>query len=642
MGFWKYVFFILFFFGLLKGSSQTIPDEFKSTVDILIKTAPKTFLEIDALLKPNRRDTVLMRYVTRMASDKGYLDGQIYALNQLGTKYRNTSQYSKAVALHQEALDIADSINHLEFRVSSLNNLGVVYRRISSIRTAMDYNQKALELAETVENPSEGIKRSINVSLNCIGNLYQTLKQYDLAIVHFEKALKLEVALDNELGQAVNYQNIGECQEEQGYLVKALKNYQTSLSFNEGLDNNMGRVICKTSIAQIYIKQGKPKDAINLLEPNLVLAKTLGDGFLTSPAHINLGWAQFLTGQNRGAEENMVQGLQIAEKYNLRELSSRGSHLLSQFYAKIGDYKKALSYNIKAEHLDQEIFKESTVRYVNDVIFRYDSEKKSNEIEVLAKENEIVKLKLRKNNTSLLVGGFALILLAGIFYILYRQYQLKNDKKLLTLEQTMLRSQMNPHFLFNSLNSIKLYIINNEKKNAVHYLNKFSKLVRKILEASSLKEIPLAEELETVELYMNIENIRFSNEINFNTTIGEGIDVHTIKIPSLILQPFLENALWHGLSSKEGEKRINLNISKGKNNFINISISDNGVGRAAAEVIKESKILKRKSVGIAITKERLANFSKDYQNSFDFTIIDLYDEKENATGTKVVLHIPTI
>ncbi len=642
MSFWKHGFFILLFFVLMKGSSQTIPDEFKRTVDSLIKTAPKTFTGIHDNLGPNRNDTVLMRYFGDVSAKHGYLAGQAYALNELGRKYRNTSQYIKAVALHLQAFDIADKANNLEFKVSTLNNLGVVYRRISSIRTAMDYNQKALKLAETVENPPVGIKESINVSLNCIGNLYQTLKQYELAIEHFEKSLKLEAELDNELGQAVNYQNIGECQEAQGHLDKALKNYQISLAFNEGIDNNMGRVICKTSIAQIYIKQGKPKDALNLLEPSLLLAKTLGDGFLTSPAYINLGWAQLLTGQKKRAEENMLQGLQIAEKYNLRELTARGSHLLSQLFEKTGNFKQALAYTIKAGQLDEEILNESTVRYVNDVIFRYDSEKKSNKIEVLAKENEIVKLKLRKNNTSLLIGGFALALLAGIFYILYRQYQLKNDKKLLTLEQTMLRSQMNPHFLFNSLNSIKLYIINNEKKNAVHYLNKFSKLVRKILEASSLKEIPLAEELETVELYMNIENIRFSNEINFNISIDEGIDVHTIKIPSLILQPFLENALWHGLSSKEGKKNIDLDVSKGKNNFINISISDNGVGRAAAEIIKENKILKRKSVGIAITKERLANFSRDYQNTFDFTIIDLYDEKENATGTKVVLHIPTI
>ena len=115
-----------------------------------------------------------------------------------------------------------------------------------------------------------------------------------------------------------------------------------------------------------------------------------------------------------------------------------------------------------------------------------------------------------------------------------------------------------------------------------------------------------------------------------------------MRILIYILQPFLENALWHGLSSKEGKKNIDLHVSKGNNNFIDISITDNGVGRDAAEVIKQSKVLKRKSVGIEITKERLANFARDYQNTFDVTIIDLYDDDKNAIGTKVVLHLPTI
>jgi sensor histidine kinase YesM len=251
-------------------------------------------------------------------------------------------------------------------------------------------------------------------------------------------------------------------------------------------------------------------------------------------------------------------------------------------------------------------------------------------------------LKLRRNQNTLLIGALFLALFTLMLYILYRQAQLKSDKKVLTLEQTMLRSQMNPHFLFNSLNSIKLYIINNEKKNAVHYLNKFSKLVRKILEASSLKEIPLAEELETVELYMNIENIRFSNEIQFKIIVDEGIDPHIVKIPSLILQPFLENALWHGLSSKDGDKSILLQVSRKKNGYIDISITDNGVGREVAEKLKESKILKRKSVGINITKERLENFAKDYQNTFKLEIVDLFNTLGAASGTKVILHIPTI
>ena len=124
--------------------------------------------------------------------------------------------------------------------------------------------------------------------------------------------------------------------------------------------------------------------------------------------------------------------------------------------------------------------------------------------------------------------------------------------------------------------------------------------------------------------------------------MNESLDIHSIKIPSLILQPFLENALWHGLSSKEGEKNITLDVNPGEEGFINISISDDGVGRDAAEKIKEGKVLKRKSIGIDITKERLANFSKDYQNSFHVEIIDIYNDVNVPAGTKITLYIPTI
>jgi len=212
----------------------------------------------------------------------------------------------------------------------------------------------------------------------------------------------------------------------------------------------------------------------------------------------------------------------------------------------------------------------------------------------------------------------------------------------MSLEQNMLRSQMNPHFLFNSLNSIKLYIINNDKKNAVHYLNKFSKLVRRILDGSSLKETSLAEELETAELYLNIENIRFPEGIDYAIAIQDDIDPERIKIPSLVLQPFLENAIWHGLSTKQGEKKLRLDVLRKDDNHMLIRIVDNGVGRSASEKIRESRVLKRKSVGIDNTKERLANFAKGFQNGFDVEIIDLYDNQGSARGTKVVLEIPTV
>ena len=622
--------------------AQSVTESFKTLTDSLIKSAPPSYTDIHKVLRQYRSDTLSIRFFSQKSKENEYAAGQTYALSELGRTYRNISNYSKSIQLHQEALAIAIKADNLEFRISSLNYLGVAYRRMSSIRKAMDYNQQALELAESVQNPSRGIKRSRNVSLNSIGNLYITLKQYELAIPYFERSMKLEAELNNPLGLAINHQNIGKCQEGIGNLDKALESYRTSLSYNETIDNNMGRVICKNSIAHIYIKKERYKEALILIKGTLPIAMELSDGYLKARLYKNLGWAQLLTNNLEDAEQNLLEGNRVAHKFNLRNESAQSGHLLSDLYEEKNDFKTALYYKKQAIELDEEILNEGTVRYVNDILFRYDYEKKGNEIAVLAKQNEIAQLKLKKNRTLLLIGLLSLILLSGILYILYRQYQLSNEKKILTLEQTMLRSQMNPHFLFNSLNSIKLYIINNEKKNAVHYLNKFSKLVRKILEASSQREIPLAEELETVELYMNIENIRFSNEINFKTNVSESLDIHTVKIPSLILQPFLENALWHGLSSKEGEKNITLDVNPGEEGFINISISDNGVGRDVAEKIKEGKVLKRKSIGIEITKERLANFSKDYQNSFHVEIIDIYDDLNVPAGTKIILYIPTI
>ncbi|WP_047246726.1 tetratricopeptide repeat protein [Maribacter thermophilus] len=633
----------IFSFFLFQSSySQEVTKSFKQSVDSLIHVAPITYSEIDKVLRQFRKDTTLMKYVVKRSETKHYPEGQIYALNHMGRVYRDISQFTKALKLFQEALYIATEADNIEFRVYSLNMISVVFRRTDAIKSALDYSQEALELAETVKNPSNGLKRSINVSLNSIGNIYQLLEQYDLAIEKFKQSMKLEKELNNMLGLAINYQNIGECYEAQGQLGPALENFKKSLEYNEKINSEKGKIICQYSIAHVYVHQKKTDEALELLKSALERSKALGDQDIISTILINLGWAYLNIGDYTLAETYLTEGLSVATKYNFPSEIAEANKFLSELWMKKDDYKKAMVFYKESKKYEDQVTNNLNLRYVNDMIIRYEAEKRTNQLETLAKENEDVRIRLRKNKTMLLVVGIGLALLTGILYILYRQYQLNNEKKLLTLEQTMLRSQMNPHFLFNSLNSIKLYIINNEKKNAVHYLNKFSKLVRKILEASSQREISLAEELETVELYMNIENIRFSNEINFKVNIHDDIDVHVVKIPSLILQPFLENALWHGLSSKEGEKNVTLDINKGEDGFIKIAITDDGVGRDAAEKIKNSKVLKRKSIGIDITKERLANFSKDYENSFQVEIIDIYDKDNKPSGTKIMLYIPTI
>ncbi len=147
--------------------------------------------------------------------------------------------------------------------------------------------------------------------------------------------------------------------------------------------------------------------------------------------------------------------------------------------------------------------------------------------------------------------------------------------------------------------------------------------------------------LVTVVLYTNIENIRFKNEIQFTLNVEENLNLSTIKIPPLILQPFIENAIWHGLSAKKGLKILTVNVSKKDTNFIEITITDNGIGRKKAAEIKGKKLHKKESIGLKLTKERLTNFSSNFKNKHLLSFLDL-KENDKIKGTKVVISLPVV
>ena len=634
--------FLIFGLSLLVGRAQDVPDDFLRVVDSVLTEKPNTYKGFDGFLRPYRRDSVLMTYFIEESEKALFYDGLSYSYNQLGTLYRNISQYGRAIEFHEKALNAATESGNIELRIYSLNMLGVVYRRLDAIKTALDYNQEALRLAESIENPSTGIQRSKNVSLNSIGNIYQALEQYDIALEHYRQSFRLEEALGNKLGMAINLQNSGECLEAQGKLEEALQSFQRSLLFNTEIDSERGKAICGNSISRIYIIQERYEDAIELLNANMPMALQTKDQHIIAPAYNNLGWAHLKMGNWNLAETNLRKGLDIARENQLLRGLCESYERLSELESERGDFKTALEYFRESDKYRRQVTNDVNIKYVNDVIFRYESEKQKEVAQRLRQENEIVNLKLRRNRNTLLVGALLLVLLSLILYTIFRQNKLNNEKKVLALEQSRLRSQMNPHFLFNSLNSIKHFIINNEQKNAIRYLNKFSKLVRKILDASSEKDISLQEELETVDLYMKIENTRFNDEIDFKIEVTPEINPAAIKTPSLVLQPFLENALWHGLSSKKGEKIIRLKVTRSSPDYIEITIRDNGIGREASEKLNLQKTLERKSVGIPITRERLINFSRVYQNSFDLSITDVIGADGKVAGTEVVLRIPTV
>ncbi|WP_417290683.1 tetratricopeptide repeat protein [Corallibacter sp.] len=620
-----------------QGYSQ---NNFEILADSIIDIKTSNYQDIDNTFRAFKTDTLKMMYLSKKSKETNYYEGESYALNMIGIVYRNLSLYDKAINAHTEAQQLAKKTENIELETISLNMLGVVYRRMDAIRSALDYHKQALDLAETANPQSLALKRSIAVSQNSMGNIYLALKQYDLAIRLFQKSLTIEVGSDNKLGLAINYHNIGYAQEAKGLLKSALNNYQRSLKYNNDINSEIGRVICYNSIAGIYIKQGRNKKALPLINSALKKALNINDQYYIATSYLNLGLVNLKLNNLKNVEKNLNTALNIAEKYNLKSSKIETYKTLSEYNNEVGNYKEALNYYKKYIELDNTLTNERNLQYVNDLIIKYESEKKNNQIKALANENELVKIRLAQNKRVLILCLVGIALIGAILFILYRQHQLRNEKKIITLEQEMLRNQMNPHFIFNSLNSIKLYIINNEKENAVYYLNKFSKLIRKILIASTEKEISLENELETMTLYMNIENIRFSNKIHYNVIIDENVSLSNIKVPSLILQPFLENALWHGLSSKNGEKKISLQVSKNSNKYVTISITDNGIGRVASQKIKSQSKLQRKSVGLNITKARLDNFSKNLNAQYSIQIEDLYSDNNTPTGTKVIVKIP--
>jgi ligand-binding sensor domain-containing protein/two-component sensor histidine kinase len=207
-------------------------------------------------------------------------------------------------------------------------------------------------------------------------------------------------------------------------------------------------------------------------------------------------------------------------------------------------------------------------------------------------------------------------------------------------EMKALRAQMNPHFIFNSLNSIQKYILKNEHFAASQYLTKFSRLIRLILDHSNQSTILLSSELDLLKLYVEMESLRFDDKFTYTIAVAPGITMETAAIPSMLIQPYIENAIWHGLLHKEEKGTLTITFTKEVNNVLKVGIEDNGVGREQAAVLKSKQVLKKKSFGMQITEDRIAIINRTLQTNATAEIIDLKDANNQAVGTKVILHIP--
>ncbi len=309
-------------------------------------------------------------------------------------------------------------------------------------------------------------------------------------------------------------------------------------------------------------------------------------------------------------------------------------------YAEEGNFKKAYQNLLEHKAIQDSIQKDQNIKRITQLEMQYEFDKKQRQIDYETQQERLTHAAaLRQQRLFLygVIGLFLLIVLIGILF--FRQRTLHAKFQTMELEQKLLLTQMNPHFIFNSLSAIQNFIIENNAKEANRFLSRFSMLMRHILENSRAEFISIADEVDTLQHYLEIQQLRFGKPFDYALHVDDVIDTETFAIPPMLAQPFIENAIEHGLIPKKEKGKIDIDFKLMEKNIIKLTIQDNGVGIKKAVENKNINAKDRNSLATLLTIERLKHLKQKYKGNIFLKVTDLSEEAK-STGTRVILQIP--
>ena len=491
--------------------------------------------------------------------------------------------------------------NDLDGVASMYNNIGIIYANLKKYSDALDYYNKSL----TIHLQRNNVSR-IASCYNNIGNIYLIQNDNEKALEYYLKSLEKKVKLDDNRSLAGMYINIGNVYENLLKYDLAIDNYKKTLMIAEKIVNKQLIASALNNIANVYRNKKEYNNAIKFYKKGLEIS------------------------------------LEIDSKISvLNDYKS-----LIDIYKSLGNSEETAKYYELYSDLNDSIYNIETNSKINELIKKFESENKQKEIELLKKDSLLKQEDIEKQKIIIYtVLLFILFILLATFFIFY-YLRNKNAKTRIRLEnelnnymQKALSQQMNPHFIFNTLNSIQYYILQNDNLSSNKYLTKFARLMRLTLDNSQHNTIPVKDEIAALNLYLELESLRFEGKFEYNINVDS--EIEDFQIPTLLIQPFVENAIWHGLMHKDGKGQIDVNL-KIVNNQVFCTIEDNGIGRKKAKEIKENKSKTHKSLGSKITENRLKLINSLFGAQMKIQYLDLYDEHGNAIGTKVEIVIPVM
>ncbi|MDO1448952.1 tetratricopeptide repeat protein [Rhodocytophaga aerolata] len=492
-----------------------------------------------------------------------------------------------------------------------------------------------------------------------IGVAYQELEKLDKALEYFEKSLEIYKQVGDKKGIAMASGNMGVVFKKKKQYDKALEYYNQSLRVHQKYGYREEARIDLSNIGNIYLAQKKYDEAFENYKMAKEIAEDLGSQIDILSTAFDLALLESKVGNYQQSvlafEQIIKQATDLQYKYLIKE-----SYLaLSEVYQESGNFSQALNSRKHYEVWKDSLLNENHLNEVKELELKYQTAEKDKQISLLAKEKQLQENEAQRQATlkkASIGAGILLFLFAGVLvYALKQRYknrQLLTEKdaqikeitykrQMSELEMKALQAQINPHFFFNCMNSINRMILQGDTENASLYLGKFSRLVRLILENAESSKVTLHNELALLESYIQLESLRFKGRISYKIHVDASIDPDDTYLPSMILQPFVENAIWHGLLHKPAEDQqgvIDISV-KEENNRLYCIIEDNGIGREKARELDEQSVFKTKSLGMKITEERLRLLSRQ-QVEHLISITDLKDTFNHALGTRVEINIP--
>ncbi|MBN2682772.1 MAG: tetratricopeptide repeat protein [Bacteroidales bacterium] len=571
--------------------------------------------------------------------------GLAFIYNNLGTVYNIKSNYPQALIAYKKSLALIEQIKDNNSKFSVLVNIGNTYYYMSQYNKASDYYFAALSESKKLK-----IKASEASSYNNIGLVYRAQKKYEKALEFFEKSGKIYTEIGDKYNLGISSQNLGLVNFDLKNYTKALENLNFSVQIRKELNDLSGLELTYNNIGITYYELGKYLESEKYYLMGLKNNLSTNDKNNKAIICINLGNLYTKIDKKQLSKAYLDTALAIAQEIQSPELIKETYKAFAEHFEGFGDFKSSVEFIKKFIKIEGEIINTENLNRISELEAIYELEQKElkinnlenlraiNELRIQKQESEIY----RERNFNLIliisfVGFFAISLL--VFFLIRLQNKRKRnqiEKKSLELETGMLRSQMNPHFIFNSMNSIQSYISENDAYRAEKYLSKFAMLIRNILENSRKSYISIEKELETLELYIGLEKLRFNNKFEYKIESDDNIDYEFFTIPPMLIQPYIENAIIHGIQNKDEMGLIIVNF-KLLGNIIKCSVIDNGIGRSESAKIKKEK--KHESLGIKVTEERLELLTKESGKQLNVKIIDLF-ENNNPCGTRVEIDIP--